>query len=171
MVDNAQTIGMHIYGDLSCDEIWLQLSSENDTQEILLTNVDFRGWQFRETRLDQLNPGKDYRISGIKITRTKPFFSESGSFFLDNMLVYTSSDIHFIATSKAINVYPNPASDILKIQSDTSVQRSTLYSLSGSCIATGSETTIDTSNIPSGTYLLKIQTEGKEFCYPVLIVH
>lgn len=171
VVDNTQTIGMHIYGDLSCDEIWLQLSSENDTQEILLTNVDFRGWQFRETRLDQLNPGKNYRISGIKITRTKPFFSESGSFFLDNMLVYTSSDIHFIATSKAVNVYPNPASDILKIQSDTSVQRWTLYSLSGSCIATGSETTIDTSNIPSGTYLLKIQTEGKEFCYPVLIVH
>lgn len=171
VVDNTQTIGMHIYGDLSCDEIWLQLSSGNDTQEILLTNVDFRGWQFRETRLDQLNPGKDYRISGIKITRTKPFFSESGSFFLDNMLVYTSSDIHFIATSKAVNVYPNPASDILKIQSDTSVQRWTLYSLSGSCIATGSETTIDTSNIPSGTYLLKIQTEGKEFCYPVLIVH
>lgn len=90
---------------------------------------------------------------------------------MENMLVYTSSDIHFISTSKAINVYPNPASDILKIQSDTSVQRWTLYSLSGSCIATGSETTIDTSNIPSGTYLLKIQTEGKEFCYPVLIVH
>ena len=74
-------------------------------------------------------------------------------------------------TVDALNVYPNPASDILKIQSDTSVQRWTLYSLSGSCIATGSETTIDTSNIPSGTYLLKIQTEGKEFCYPVLIVH
>lgn len=90
---------------------------------------------------------------------------------MENMLVYTSSDIHFIATSKTINVYPNPASDMLKIQSDTSVQRWTLYSLSGSCIATGSETTIDTSNIPSGTYLLKIQTEGKEFCYPVLIVH
>ncbi len=170
-VDNTQTIGMHIYGDLACDEIWLQLTSDTDTQELLLTNIDFRGWQFREVRLDPLTPGKSYRVSGIKVVRKSPFFSASGSFFLDNMLVYTSSDIHFIATSTAIKVYPNPASDILYVQSENPVQLLTLYSLTGSCVKSSTESAIDVSNVPTGTYLLKIRSAEKEFCYPVLITH
>ena len=170
-VDNTQTIGMHIYGDLACDEIWLQLTSDNDTQEVLLTTIDFRGWQFREARLDQLPDGKSYRVSAIKVVHKSPFFSDSGSFFLDNMLVYTSSGIPTIATSKGIKVYPNPVSDILNVQSETPISGMALYNLSGYCIATSPDAAIDVSDIPSGTYLLKVKTEGNDFCYPVLITH
>lgn len=170
-VDNTQTIGMHIYGDLACDEIWLQLSSGDDTREVLLTNIDFRGWQFREARLDQLTPGKSYRVSGIKVVRKGPFFSNSGSFYLDNMLAYTSSGIQSVATSASIQVYPNPATDLLHIQSEAPVQRVALYNLAGSCVATGTEAVLDVTGIPAGTYLLQIRAADHNFCYPVLIVH
>ena len=163
--------GMHIYGDLACDEIWLQLSSGDDTREVLLTNIDFRGWQFREARLDQLTPGKSYRVSGIKVVRKGPFFSNSGSFYLDNMLAYTSSGIQTVATSASIQVYPNPATDLLHIQSEAPVQRVALYNLAGSCVATGTEAVLDVTGIPAGTYLLQIRAADHNFCYPVLIVH
>ena len=156
---------------MACDEIWLQLTSGNDTQEVLLATIDFRGWQFREVRLDQLPDGKSYRVSAIKVARKSPFFSDSGSFFLDNMLVYTSSGIPTIATSKGIKVYPNPVSDILNVQSETPISGIALYNLSGYCIATSPDAAIEVSDIPSGTYLLKVKTEGNDFCYPVLITH
>ena len=130
-----------------------------------MTNVDFRGWQFRETRLDQLNPGKDYRISGIKITRTKPFFSESGSFFLDNMLVYTSSDIHFIATSKAINVYPNPVSPnaVLTVETEQGAVIS-LVTLQGVLVrqiqAESNISQLSMKGLVSGTYILLVKDKN-----------
>ena len=170
-VDNTQTIGMHIYGDLACDEIWLQLSSGDDTREVLLTNIDFRGWQFREARLDQLTPGKSYRVSGIKVVRKGPFFSNSGSFYLDNMLAYTSSGIQSVATSASIQVYPNTVERCVHIQSEAPVQRVALYNLAGSCVATGTEAVLDVTGIPAGTYLLQIRAADHNFCYPVLIVH
>ena len=170
-VDNTQTIGMHIYGDLACDEIWLQLTSADDTQEVLLTNIDFRGWQFREARLDQLAPGKSYRVSAIKVVRKAPYFSNSGSFYLDNMLAYTSSGIQPVATSASIKVYPNPANDWLKIQSEAPVEQVTLYNLAGSCVAMSPDATIDVSSVPAGTYLLKIKTTEGEYSHSILIVH
>lgn len=76
-----------------------------------------------------------------------------------------------IATTPAVKLYPNPANDQLHIQSETPVQQAWLYNLAGSCIASTTETTIDVSHLPAGTYLLKIQTTESEYSYPVLIVH
>ncbi|MCF2219952.1 T9SS type A sorting domain-containing protein [Chryseobacterium sp. PS-8] len=62
-----------------------------------------------------------------------------------------------------INLYPNPASDFLTIQSTLKVENVNIYDISGKKINTVlNGNTIDIKHIPSGSYLITIETkEGK----------
>ena len=58
-----------------------------------------------------------------------------------------------------ISIYPNPVKDVLNIQSKEEVKSITLYDLSGKNIkATYNYQEVDMSALPSGVYLLKINT-------------
>ncbi|HAO08228.1 MAG TPA: hypothetical protein DCQ50_14860 [Chryseobacterium sp.] len=63
----------------------------------------------------------------------------------------------------SIDIYPNPASDFLTIQSTLKVENVNVYDISGKKINTVlNGNTIDIKHIPSGSYLITIETkEGK----------
>ncbi|WBX96433.1 T9SS type A sorting domain-containing protein [Chryseobacterium gambrini] len=62
-----------------------------------------------------------------------------------------------------INVFPNPVSDVLNIKSMSRIQKADIYDISGKKINTVlNGNTIDIKHIPSGSYLITIETkEGK----------
>ncbi|AZA89592.1 Por secretion system C-terminal sorting domain [Chryseobacterium nakagawai] len=68
------------------------------------------------------------------------------------------------ANVKALTVYPNPAVDIIKINTSDRIKRIEVYDLTGKKInITLNGDKIDVRELSSGTYLLNIETEGQNF--------
>lgn len=59
-----------------------------------------------------------------------------------------------------VNVYPNPASDFIKIQTNDKVTAWELYDLSGKMVLKGSGSTIDVKSMIKGAYALNITLEN-----------
>jgi hypothetical protein len=59
-----------------------------------------------------------------------------------------------------LTIYPNPTNDLLNINiAETSVYiKSEIYNIIGQKVLDSSETTLNVSNLPNASYLLKILT-------------
>ncbi len=91
----------------------------------------------------------------------------------DRMLVYTENDLfrskepvsleentQYLANID-INIYPNPTSDIINIESGENISNIELYNLSGELLSKQNSLTIDAANLANGTYFIKMQIDGK----------
>ncbi len=62
-----------------------------------------------------------------------------------------------------INIYPNPANDIINIETELEILFCEIYSINGQCVeeisTNSSQKNISVKNLSSGIYLLKIRTE------------
>lgn len=65
------------------------------------------------------------------------------------------------SVESSTTLYPNPATDIVNIRSDKQYQNYSIYGMDGRYITSGSliDNTINTSNIPTGQYILQLHSE------------
>ncbi len=68
-----------------------------------------------------------------------------------------------------INIYPNPTSDIINIESKESISNIELYNLSGELLSKQNGLTIDAANLSNGTYFIKMQV-GEKSIYKQFVV-
>ncbi len=68
-----------------------------------------------------------------------------------------------------INIYPNPTSDIINIESAESIANIELYNLSGELLSKQNGLTIDATDLANGTYFIKMQV-GEKSIYKQFIV-
>lgn len=170
---NEKVIGLHIYGDLSGNELQLKFISDNDIQYVKLCDLNFFGWEFAEVALNSLPADKNFQFTGFRILRKNGILSASGEVYLDNMLLYDEPIMSIPQVWKnKILIYPNPASNVVMVKiTDQSIQHLQLYSLEGKLLQETKETIMDITNIASGTYVLKIKTGKDIISYPLIIVH
>lgn len=94
---------------------------------------------------------------------------------VDSFVTKSTTDIDFTRNDNTIHIYPNPANNVLTINSSTNLihHRYYLRSMVGTIIAEGDieqkETSIDVSNLPHGVYMISIISDGlttivKRFC-------
>lgn len=57
-----------------------------------------------------------------------------------------------------ISVSPNPAKDFINISAQQPISLISIYSITGQCILQTKETHINTTHLPQGTYIIKVQT-------------
>ena len=57
------------------------------------------------------------------------------------------------------NVYPNPANDIVNIQTEDSIKNVSIYNILGKLVFSDNKETLNTSNLNAGIYLLKVTTD------------
>ncbi|MBR1550391.1 MAG: C10 family peptidase [Bacteroidales bacterium] len=62
-------------------------------------------------------------------------------------------------TTSAVSVYPNPATDFLKVTSDATILNVTVTDASGRIVYRSPRTYIDTHTWPAGLYILQVLTE------------
>jgi len=56
-----------------------------------------------------------------------------------------------------LSIYPNPVKDVLNIKTSNTVDAVSIYNMMGQEVINTSKTQIDTSTLPSGAYIVKIQ--------------
>ena len=73
---------------------------------------------------------------------------------------------------KKLNLFPNPASDLLQIENANLIQRLNVYDLTGNSIfESGERSTINTKDWIRGVYVIKIsQKDGDSFQTKILII-
>ena len=63
-----------------------------------------------------------------------------------------------------INVYPNPANNVVNVNANSNINNVEIYSISGQKVgdfsANGTTTSINTESLSAGMYLMKINTEN-----------
>ena len=59
----------------------------------------------------------------------------------------------------AVTVYPNPVSDVLKVQSEANIELLELVSLSGAILMTSVDSEMNVSDLKNGAYFVRIVTE------------
>ncbi|MFT4601457.1 MAG: hypothetical protein ACI857_001637 [Arenicella sp.] len=101
--------------------------------------------------------------------QTGTFLSQELSILMDENMCEGFSQIENNETS--INIYPNPATDIIHLESNDSEFEYTIYSLKGKLMNTGTENTLDVSDWPNGIYVLKFQDDSGIQNFKFTVIH
>jgi len=170
--ETFKVFGLHVYGDMSGNELQLQFRSETseiDVKYIKLCDLNFIGWQFVET---QFTENESYRLTGIRLIRKDFILSKSVEIFVDNLLQYDTpiSGLNSTLSDKTIQVYPNPASEIIFVKTnENELPLLQLYSLNGVLLKAIRDNQMSITEFDRGTYVLKIKTQAGVFSKAVMI--
>ena len=70
----------------------------------------------------------------------------------------------------SIQIFPNPASNILTIESDQVIQQVRLYDMSGKELLQTKTTTLSVNHLTAGLYYLGIKINGHQL-YKKVVIH
>lgn len=168
-VSAGNYLGLHVYGDLSGNEVYVVFNSASGTKFIKLADLDFLGWEFIEVNLVDLPAGQSYVFAGLKIVQKGISLNKSGGIYLDNLLEY----------DKAVNSIQNEKESFQILNNGSSIQivglddllGLHLYSLTGIKIRNATKGVLDISSLPSGVYILKIELGYREVISKRVAIH
>lgn len=171
-VNSDSVMGLHIYGDLSGNELYLMFSSGGDTKLIRADSIHYGFWKYAEVALRELPAQSVWQLTGFKISQTTAPLSATGNLFVDNLLIY-SKPLSFVSSPglNKVKVYPNPVSEVLYVEAKDNqpVKRLELYSVSGQLIRQTSKGSMPVADIIPGTYMIKALLKEETFTVPVII--
>jgi hypothetical protein len=106
--------------------------------------------------------GRDIYVAIVHFNCTNQFMLNIDDVLLNRVYVnYTG--IGEQATS-ALSVYPNPASELLKVESNVNVSRYEVYNVAGAMLMSqpvdSKSFNVNVSDLPTGAYLIKMTSEG-----------
>ena len=107
---------------------------------------------------------RDYQGQDIYVAIVH--FNCSNQFMLniDDVMLYRAYNQVAENNASTLNIYPNPATDIMKVESTQTVGSYEVYDINGARVIRNEPNakafTLDLRDLPSGTYLLKTVSEG-----------
>jgi hypothetical protein len=114
-------------------------------------NIDLREYQ-----------GQDIYVAILHTNCTNQFMVN-----IDDIVLYREYNSSWSANKSTVlsyNIYPNPAADMLMVESDINVNRYELYNLAGTMIQSkwidAQKFSVDVRKLPAGAYLLKLTSDG-----------
>ena len=111
-------------------------------------SVDLRAYQ-----------GQDIYVAIVHFDCTNQFMLN-----IDDVTLYRTYDGVSDDTAAMLSVYPNPASDRLQVETVDRIEHYEVYSITGALLRHGTvgnnSFTLDLEALPTGTYLLKMTSEG-----------
>jgi hypothetical protein len=130
-----------------------QLTSFTDT--IALVEEEFGSW-FERT-VDLSGSGYDNQTIYVAFVNTT---NDGFALYVDDIRAVIEDPVSVAELAEvSVSVYPNPVSDILKVESAANIQQLEIVSLSGSVLMTSDSNQIDVSFLQSGSYFVKIRSD------------
>lgn len=161
-LETGDHLGIYVNGDFSNHELWVGVTSGTDTKWHRLCDLTFRGWEYHEVALDDLEAGYIYNVDRFRIVQTEGSVVLKGSVVLDDML-YRKGSTGGVGdltadSDRRVNVYPIPASDVINVEGVTSgVAKMQLVNVAGAVVAQNDGcSSINVSSLAEGIYLLRV---------------
>lgn len=170
---SLDALGVHVYGDLTGNEVYLQMISETDVKYVKLCNMTFLGWRYIVVPLTMLEGTSTYKLSGVKITQDASMISRTGAVMIDNVnLIANGAGVENIGYNDSkLVVYPNPVSEYLIGSTDGIIYRIELVSMNGQVAASCDSNVLNVSETANGTYIARIFTSEGVSVRKVSVVH
>ncbi|MDG1333510.1 MAG: choice-of-anchor J domain-containing protein [Crocinitomicaceae bacterium] len=130
-----------------------QLASFTDT--IALIEEEFGSWFQREVDLSAL--GYDNETIHVAFVNTT---NDGFALYVDDIRAVIEDPVGINELAEvAVQVYPNPVSDVMKVQSEAIVQSLELIALNGSVLKSSDSNEINVSSLLRGSYFVKVVTD------------
>lgn len=163
-------IGIHVYGDLSNNKLYLELASEISVRYVPVCELDFLGWKYIEVPASAAEAAS--RFTGIKIVEVPSQMSKTGTVYIDRITSgpNTGAGVDDAVVSQ-ITVYPNPASQYLIANAPSFITSVALIDLNGRTVAQTGGNVLNVSAIHNGHYLMRVNTSSSSTIHKVVIKH
>ena len=170
---NNDAVGVHVYGDLTANEAYLEVIAPEDVKYIPLGKMDFLGWRYIQVPLTMLEGEKEYQISGIKVVQTPSLMSRKGEVKFDNVnyIKDGGAGVENVELMTSVTVYPNPASEYLIANADGLIDCVELIAMNGTVVATANGNVLNVSEIADGVYFARIHVGGATELKKVVVKH
>ena len=168
---NNDAVGVHVYGDLTANEVYLEVIAPEDVKYIPVGQMDFLGWRYFEVPLTMLEGEKEYQLSGIKVVQTPSLMSRIGEFKIDNInYIKDGAGIENVEIA-SVTVYPNPASELLIANGDGLIKSIELIAMNGTTIAKATGNVLNVSEVADGVYFARVLIGSKYTLKKVVVKH
>lgn len=168
IINTGDKLGVHVYGDLTGNEIYLELTSDVSSRYQPICTMDFLGWKYIEIPVTEAEAPS--RLTGLKLVEVPSQMSKTGTAFIDRITVGEDAGVDDAVMSQ-ISVYPNPASQYLIANAPAFITSVSLIDLNGRTLTTVGGNVINVSAVPSGNYLMRVNTQGSSTIHKVVIRH
>lgn len=121
-------------------------------------------WNFGDGGTSTLeDPAHTYTFNGVFIV-TLTVTNACGTDAISQTVTVTGIGVTELTTDNTVKVYPNPASDLLNIISDASINEISIVNTAGQVVfnmnnVNSSKTQLDLGALVSGMYMVNVQTE------------
>jgi len=144
-----------------------QITSLDISQNSLIYWIDCRNGQLNDLNI---NNGNNINLSSFNATENPSLFciqvddvdyaNNNPNWEKDDWAEYSEECILGLEVNNIISfiLYPNPAQDILNVESQQQIENLKIYNLQGQLIKEDSSSRIDVSNLSSGLYFIQVIT-------------
>ena len=152
----GDTVGVHVWGDMSYNELSVCFSAGDYTHALPLGNIDFHGWRYMTVPIKDLS-NKDYKFVGFRLSRGDESMSTTGTIRFDNVLKRASSGIN---EARLANMEVRVAGDYIVVSADTWVQGVELIDTGGRTVKAVGGNCLNVSDVARGIYLVRVYING-----------
>ena len=152
----GDTVGVHVWGDMSYNELSVCFSAGDYTHALPLGNIDFHGWRYMTVPIKDLS-NKDYKFVGFRLSRGDESMSTTGTIRFDNVLKRASSGIN---EARLANMQVRVAGDYIVVSADTWVQGVELIDTGGRTVKAVGGNCLNISDVARGIYLVRVYING-----------
>ncbi len=152
----GDTVGVHVWGDMSYNELSVCFSAGEYTYALPLGNIDFHGWRYMTVPIKDLS-NKDYKFVGFRLSRGDESMSTTGTIRFDNVLKRASSGIN---EARLANMEVRVAGDYIVVSADTWVQGVELIDTGGRTVKAVGGNCLNISDVARGIYLVRVYING-----------
>ena len=163
----GDTVGVHVWGDMSCNTLYLGLAPVNDSvpyiSYIPLTTVDFHGWRYLTLPIvsndDGDLPDIEYSFYGFMIRRGHDVMGkDGGTIRFDNLVKKAASGVDEVPLA---GMKMKVAGDYIVVSADTWVQGIELLDIQGRTVKAAGGNCLNVADVPAGIYLVRIHINGR----------
>ena len=154
----GDTLGIHVWGDMSYNDLYVSLIGENGAvSDVLLGRIDFHGWRYLNVPLDALGGGT-HHLESLKLQRGHELMGK-GSYTIrfDNMLMKEGTGIN---ETRLANMDVRVAGDYIVVSADTWIQGIELLDMNGRCVKAAGGNCLNISQVEPGVYLVRVHING-----------
>lgn len=128
------------------------VGSATDIKYYVNDTLIYTGSAVSELAIDQLRFAHNNNVGTAYIDHVK----------INNETLLSTKDV--AAASNKLSIYPNPTTDFIKIRSSSTIKNVNIFDSTGKNITLKLEgDQVDVRSLPSGLYLVNIETDGRNF--------
>lgn len=168
---STDALGVHVYGDLTGNEVYIQMTSSEDVKYVKVCDMTFLGWKYIVVPMTDLEGGKVYNMTGVKVVQNASIISRTGTLYLDNVSHIADGAGLEEVLMPELKIYPNPVSELLIADADGIIERIEVIAADGVIAASAASNVVNVSELPEGVYFAKIYKNGTFATRKVVVKH